>query len=90
MRTVVLAQLPSVSIEQSMHPLRGSSTCELVHHFKSQHVVLQVIAATLVRFVSQREIVRFLTFYLVEKSAQKYDVNFVSIVEYVQKNGGKQ
>jgi hypothetical protein len=29
--------------------------------------------------------VRFLTFYLVEKSAQKSDVNFVSIVEYVQK-----
>ena len=40
------------------------------------------------RDVSQREIVRFLTFSLVEKSAQKYDVNFDEIVEYVQKMVG--
>ena len=40
------------------------------------------------RYISQREIWRFLTFSLVDKSAQKYDVNFVSIVEYVQKLTG--
>jgi hypothetical protein len=34
-------------------------------------------------YVSQREIVRFLTFSLVEKSAQKYDVN-LQRVEYIQ------
>ena len=33
-------RLISAGIEQSMHPLRGSGTCELLHHFKSQHVVL--------------------------------------------------
>ena len=65
-----------------MHPLRGSGTCELLHHYKSQHVALQAKAATRVRYVSQREIVRFLTFSLVEKSAQKYDVNLQE-VEYI-------
>jgi len=37
-----------------------------------------------VRYVLQREIWRLLTYSLVEKSAQKYDVNFDEIVEYVQ------
>ena len=36
------------------------------------------------RYVLQREIWRLLTYSLVEKSAQKYDVNFDEIVEYVQ------
>jgi len=64
--------------------LRVSSTCELLDHFKSKHVVLSAKFTTRVGYVSQREIVRFLTFSLVEKSVQKYDVNFDEISEYVQ------
>ena len=40
MRTLVLAQLFSAGIEQSMQPLRGLGTCELLHHFKLLRVIL--------------------------------------------------
>ena len=82
-KTHLILNNSNAGIELSRALLRVSGTCGLLHHFKSKHVVLSAKFTTRVGYVSQREIVRFLTFSLVEKSAQKYDVNSVSIVEYV-------